>query len=327
MKLDFNPENNVKILDRFISNFIGRIYDLRYASKIIKNIHSLIFFKLGLIKSFDIKLKSGKIIKIRGSKDYRNFWNEEGIISIIDTSSKGKVKLEIHENYILIFYNKKAIKFYFRNDEEKKTLCWALREEFAEQQYRYLDVKNKDVLDIGAYVGDSAIYFGLKGAKKVYAFEPYNWPYLLAKKNIKENNLFDKISIFNSGIGGHKGFIFIDRNFKSNMGSDLRNFNSGKRIRIYELNEIIKKFGLNNAVLKMDCEGCEYGIILNASREDLRKFDQVAIEYHYGYKNLIKKLKEAGFLTKTTRPIHYNDPSKSVNKIGYVGFIYAERIN
>jgi hypothetical protein len=34
-------------------------------------------------------------------------------------------------------------------------------------QYSILNVKGAIVIDVGAYVGDSAIYFALKGAKKV----------------------------------------------------------------------------------------------------------------------------------------------------------------
>ena len=41
-----------------------------------------------------------------------------------------------------------------------------------------------------------------------------------------------------------------------------------------------------NLVLKMDCEGSEYRIILNTDKKILRKFTQIIMEYHFGYKNL-----------------------------------------
>jgi predicted rRNA methylase YqxC with S4 and FtsJ domains len=34
-------------------------------------------------------------------------------------------------------------------------------------EYRYLDVKNKVVVDVGATYGDSTMYFLLRGAKKL----------------------------------------------------------------------------------------------------------------------------------------------------------------
>jgi len=38
-----------------------------------------------------------------------------------------------------------------------------------------VDVKNKSIVDIGAFVGDTAIYFAIKGAKKVVANRAPPW--------------------------------------------------------------------------------------------------------------------------------------------------------
>ncbi|MGC8542920.1 MAG: FkbM family methyltransferase [Vulcanisaeta sp.] len=47
------------------------------------------------------------------------------------------------------------------------------------------------------------------------------------------------------------------------------------------LNEVIHEFSINpsNAVLKMDCEGCEYDVILN-DYNHVRLFNEVYFEYH-----------------------------------------------
>ena len=42
--------------------------------------------------------------------------------------------------------------------------------------------------DVGANIGDSSIYFALKGAKKVIALEPLPANYEMAVKNIELNN-------------------------------------------------------------------------------------------------------------------------------------------
>lgn len=60
--------------------------------------------------------------------------------------------------------------------------------------YRFL--KDSYVLDIGAYIGDTAILFCKKGAKKVYAFEPHPLLFEICKKNIELNNLEKKYRIF-----------------------------------------------------------------------------------------------------------------------------------
>jgi hypothetical protein len=46
----------------------------------------------------------------------------------------------------------------------------------------------------------------------------------------------------------------------------------------------------------MDCEGYEYSILLGENNDTLRRFQQMVIECHYGYKNIEKKLKSAGFI-------------------------------
>jgi len=58
------------------------------------------------------------------------------------------------------------------------------------------------VVDIGASIGDSSIYFALNGASYVIALEPYPYTFNLAVKNVKVNNLNDKIKILNAGYGG-----------------------------------------------------------------------------------------------------------------------------
>ncbi|MEM4098071.1 MAG: FkbM family methyltransferase [Candidatus Micrarchaeaceae archaeon] len=88
-------------------------------------------------------------------------------------------------------------------------------------------------------------------------------------------------------------------------------------------NNAVRRFKINRGILKVDCEGCEYGIVLNAKKETLQKFDQIMIEYHYGYKNLVRKLKEAGFHVKITVPkFSFNPDAENHNMI--VGWIYAK---
>lgn len=161
--------------------------------------------------------------------------------------------------------------------------------------YENLSLKNKVIIDVGACTGDTSVYFALKGAKKVIAIEPFVKNFEILKKNIDENKLGDKIIPFLSACGSSNKEITIDPNFQSGMRSVLHESSTGIKIPMISLEEIVKKFDVDDAILKLDCEGCEYEIILNADNSILQHFTDIQVEYHNGYKNLRQKLLGAGF--------------------------------
>jgi len=101
---------------------------------------------------------------------------------------------------------------------------------FGNEDYGFLEVENEVIIDIGANIGDSPIYFTLNNAKKVIALEPYPYSYNIALKNIKKNNMEDKITLLNSGYG-QDGTIKVNPNFENTIGSDLKSFNNGIDIK------------------------------------------------------------------------------------------------
>jgi len=232
-------------------------------------------------------------------------------------------RMGLKKTLIIKFIDGKSV--YFKNMKEyfdfwKSGECLPELLKVIDRQYKWLDVKNRDVVDIGANIGDTAIYFALKGAKHVYAFEPYPYSYNIAKKNIRLNHLEDKITLLNEGCG-KSGSIAIKEDYKNTVGTDLKSFKEGKKIRIEGLDEIVKRFNLKHAALKVDCEGCEYDLILNASDEALKAFDQIIIEYHYGYRNLVNKL-NSNFTVKVKLPkFIYNREAQF--KSTYTGLIFC----
>lgn len=200
-----------------------------------------------------------------------------------------------------------------------------MNEVFHLDEYKFLEPENEVVIDIGANIGDSPMYFALNGATKVIAVEPSISLFNLAQINIRKNDLSDNIVLLNACYSCKK--TIVTNQGETKFKDDGVVLPCDKNTASYNLSKLTIDYNIKDAVLKMDCEGCEYPVILNSNIEDLKKFGQIAIEYHYGYKNLEKKLKQVGFSVKKTRPIYYNDPSKSVNKRGYVGFIYAQKVN
>ena len=81
---------------------------------------------------------------------------------------------------------------------------------FVHEEYSALNVYGQNVIDIGANIGDSAIYFAAKGARHVYAFEPFPSTFECAKNNVEINDLREKITIINAGLSDADGDIAID---------------------------------------------------------------------------------------------------------------------
>ena len=208
-------------------------------------------------------------------------------------NSKLKI-LEMSEEFITFVFEGHYLKFY----------GWkfgGIIDAFIFRQYDSLNVEDKVVVDIGANIGDTAIYFALRGAKKVIAFEPFPNIFELARKNVEENGLQDKIDLVHAGCG-YDGKIRLRESIETGIDIQLTDNGTEIEVPVYSLNTIVRMFEVDNAVLKVDCEGCEYELFRTATDNTLSKFDQIIIEYHYGYKDLIKRLTKARFNVKHSMP-------------------------
>jgi len=183
--------------------------------------------------------------------------------------------------------------------------------------YDRLEVKGKRVLDVGASIGDTAVYFTLRGAKQVVAFEPYPFPYSYALKNVEANGL-KNVKVVNAGVSGHDGTVKVTRGETTTL-DDLKASDEPDAVEvpIYSLDRVLEEYGPFD-VMKTDCEGCEYDAI--ASSKGIGEIKQIQIAYHYGPERLLEALKSAGFEVKATKPTkshnpHASDPNTSM---GYV---------
>jgi FkbM family methyltransferase len=290
--------------------------------KIAKNWIDVALFRIGLKKTLTIKFRDGETAYFENRAAYFDFWNQElGQNELLKTVKN--IHYKIKGNNIELEYQNRKIYFYYDTNKQLSNTIGLINENFTEGQYKWLDVKGKDVVDVGANIGDSAIYFALRGAKHVYAFEPYPYSYNIAKKNIKLNHLEDRITLLNEGCGRSR-FVTIKEDYNNTGSTDLKSFKEGKKIRIESLDEIVKKFNLKHAALKIDCEGCEYALILNTSDKTLHAFDQIIMEYHYGYRNLVKRLRQAGFKVKYSLP-KYNHNIEAEDSNMYAGFIFCRK--
>lgn len=278
---------------------------LRY-TRAYKNGFSVMMHLLQNKFPFQAILKNGKKITVHnyyeaylGSFDILDGFKIDGTIITITKDNFPEIKLDLEED----------------NGDVHGV--------FFAEVYHFLNSKNKVVVDIGANIGDSAIYFALSGAEKVIAMEPFPRNFNAAKKNIELNDLSKKITLLNAGCASKTGEIILDPN-QAGAGSVTDSTKNGIPIPLISLEELVSKYHIpDGSVMKIDCEGCEVDVILNSPKEILQKFSQIEIEYHYGYVDIKKKLEESGFKITTSPPLFLRN--RQSNTTMFFGYLYATK--
>ena len=180
-----------------------------------------------------------------------------------------------------------------------------ISEIYAKGEYNYpeilSDLKGKDVIDIGANVGDSSIYFAVLGAKKVIGVEPLPNIANCAINNVNLNNLENKIKIINAGLSINNGFISVpcDYDIMTSNAFSLAESSGNCKVPTITLKDVIEMVD-NPYLLKLDCEGCEADILTKSDPNELKKFKYIVFETHPFITNvsddkILASLKIAGF--------------------------------
>jgi SAM-dependent methyltransferase len=249
-------------------------YPLRSASglsmirKYCKNWHSILMVHAGL--------KGRTIVKFR-----------DGVEIPLSKSDYGQFREYIYQKYL----QDKGFR-YSRDMKNRKLISlpdgfkailpdsdysWHFDEIYETGVYGRPDLKDRIVIDVGAAIGDTALYFCGLGAERVYAFDPDKAMAELARENVSLNGLEGRIIVLEQAATAD----LIDDIIKSTTPEDRRFF------------------------LKVDCEGCEYELLRELlSKNLLSRIDEIILEYHFGpnfeqvagrEKDLINYLEKAGF--------------------------------
>jgi FkbM family methyltransferase len=203
---------------------------------------------------------------------------------------------------------------------------------FVHDIYRDFPAEGKVVIDVGANIADSCIYFCLRGAQRVIGIEPLFKNYELAERNINLNNFEKKITLVLAGCSATSGSARVGE--EKGVGRQIKgDANQGSAIPMFTLEQILRQYNVvrGEGVLKLDCEGCEYDVILSSPNDLLRSFSNILIEYHFGYKGIKEKLEKSNFAISLVNisgrrggPTAIPDPS-NLGRWYHMGYIHAKR--
>lgn len=206
-----------------------------------------------------------------------------------------------HKNGFLI--ELQGIKVYVESFEE----FFILEEVFVDNDYRFLSQKDTTVIDIGANIGISSLYFSLlDNVKNIYAFEPITDTFEQARYNFYLNKGIQKVTQFkNIGLAKNKReetFLF-NKSIKGNSGLrgrlshsiDNANKLEERKVKLREasaeIEEITNAHSEHLVLVKMDCEGAEYEILQNLhNTKMLSSIDVLIIEWHDNGAEEIEKI-------------------------------------
>jgi hypothetical protein len=223
---------------------------LAMMKKYVSNWPSVLLVYSNLKRSATIKFKNGDTIKL-SKKDYEAFYEKLYRKYLEDNgfSYPAENMIRTPDGLTLLLPSDTVYSLVFD-------------EIYLMQVYGKPDLTSKVVIDVGAAIGDSALFFKKCRARAVYGYELDEARVRIAEKNIEMNGMSDSVVVYN------------------------------KKATIEELHQLMRT--INDPIfLKLDCEGCEYDII---PKLDMSKVTDVVMEYHMKPEPLMEALARAGFL-------------------------------
>lgn len=173
---------------------------------------------------------------------------------------------------------------WYENSEE----FYELKKEIFGENCYYLesDVEAPIIVDAGAHIGMSVMYFKLLFPKaRIMAFEPVPANLALLKKNVEENQL-ENVEIYQAVVAPKSGVLRIhepigEGAWKSGAGIIPKGWKGIQENREIKVEAVGIKEILSEKIdiFKMDIEGMEYEVIRNAGPQ-MRNVKNWLIEVH-----------------------------------------------
>ncbi|MDR0942621.1 MAG: FkbM family methyltransferase [Holosporales bacterium] len=194
---------------------------------------------------------------------------------------------------------------------------------FMDQLTTLSDIKNKDIIDVGAYIGDSAIVFSDYTDGKVYSFEPMEENYANMLKTLELNSEKKNIVPVKLGLGAKKEKLTIRG---GGSGASVRRPDEGSHsetIEITTLDDYVEEHKLHVGLIKVDIEQMEQDFLKGAENtirtqrptlmisiyhnpEDFFNIKPLIESWNLGYKFKIVRAKDTCILNDTMLIAEYS---------------------
>ena len=154
-------------------------------------------------------------------------------------------------------------------------------------------VKNKNIIDAGAYIGDSAILFSDYTDKNIYSFEPFLQNYNLMLKTIELNKKNNIIPV-NMALGNENKEISIYSNSDTvssgisveTKQSDINSFEN--KVKMVTLDSYVKENNIEVGLIKTDLEGFEQSFLKGALETIKEQKPVLIISIYHNYSDFFE---------------------------------------
>jgi len=206
---------------------------------------------------------------------------------------------------------------------------WSIKETFIDRFYaRYgcdLD-EGWTIVDIGAAIGEFSLFAAVHDpSARIFAYEPFQESAGIFQENISANGIRN-ITLIPMAVWKTNTSLQLD--FSQLEPLQITSNEAGKdnkhldRVQAVSLQEVLKANRLDSVdLLKLDCEGAEFDILLGSQPEVVRHFKRMIMEYH-----------------DTLNGRHHAQLKTHLEKLGYrvtvhrnvvhplIGYLYAELV-
>ncbi len=156
-----------------------------------------------------------------------------------------------------------------------------------------------DILDIGANIGYTACLFAraLKGASKVYAFEPDQSSYVLLEEVIRRKNLSGSIEALNIAMGSSDGYVEFWHNEEHSadhrvVTDQFKSFRPNAKkfstVPMTSVDAFVKTRNLQKiSFIKIDVQGYELAVC-EGMKQTLESFPELCVCLEYSPEALVE---------------------------------------
>jgi len=169
------------------------------------------------------------------------------------------------------------------------------------------------IIDVGAYIGETALFFCSRGAEAVVAVEPAPDNAAIARENIARSPYADRITLLTVAVAATDGempFYLDEGNPQMHAllpTSDNEAYFKAKgavMVPVWSFERLMAETGWAEVdLVKLDCEGAEFPILLETRAEVLQRVKRWVIEYHAAPQPLEKRLHSLGYRVERAKDL------------------------